>query len=93
MITHQPSPSADLYENVHHCLLHDWDPIGVRHYPEAYDEYESYVRGVCKLLLGGADESKLRRHLAHIETVDMGLSATSSNLDAVVRKLLHMVGR
>jgi hypothetical protein len=75
------------------CLLHDWDPIGVRDFPEAQHEYDSYVGGVCSLLLGGADAFKLRQHLAHHETVNMGLSAPCVNLDDVVQKLLAMVKR
>jgi hypothetical protein len=74
-------------------LLQDWDPIGVNDCPEAHDEYDSYVGGVCSLLLSGADAYKLRQHLAHIETVNMGLSSPCSHLDDVVLKLLAMVGR
>lgn len=75
------------------CLLQDWDPIGVRELPEAADEYDSYVGGVCSLLNSGADAYKLRHHLAHIETVGMGLSAPCSHLDDVVQKLLAMVSK
>jgi hypothetical protein len=75
------------------ALWRDWDPIGVNDTPEAQDEYDSYVGGVCSLLISGADAFKLRQHLAQIETVNMGLSAPCSHLDDVVRKLLTMVGR
>ncbi|TWU60312.1 hypothetical protein Poly51_05870 [Rubripirellula tenax] len=75
------------------ALWRDWDPIGVNDCPEAQDEYDSYVGGVCSLLLSGADGYKLRQRLAHIETVGMGLSSPCSHLDDVVRKLLAMVGR
>lgn len=74
-------------------LWEDWDPIGVNDCPEAHDEYDSYVGGVCALLLSNADASRLRQHLAHIETVGMGLSSPSSHLDEVVCKLFAMVGR
>lgn len=85
--------SEDLHANVRHCLLREWDPIGVQQWPEAHDEYDSYVGGVCRLLLSGADADKIRAHLAHHETVNMGLSQTSENLDAVARKLLSFVER
>lgn len=74
-------------------LWQDWDPIGVNDWPEAHDEYDSYVGGVCSLLISGADAYKLRQHLAHIETDSMGLSSPCSHLDDVVGKLLAMVGR
>ena len=74
-------------------LWEDWDPIGVNGCPEADGEYDSYVGGVCSLLLSGADAYKLRQHLAQIETVAMGLSSPCSHLDDVVSKLLAMVGR
>ncbi len=84
--------SDDLHEKVRHCLLHDWDPIGIRDIPEAHNEYDSYVCEVCDLLTCGADAFKIRQHLAYHETVNMGLSVPSSDLDAVVKKLLDMVG-
>ena len=78
---------------VRESLWLDWDPIGVNDFPEADDEYDSYVGGVCSLLLSGADAHKLRQHLTQIQTVSMGLSGPCDHLDDVVRKLLAMVGR
>ena len=74
-------------------LWQDWDPIGINDVSPADDEYDSYVGGVCSLLLSGTDAAKLRQHLAHIETDNMGLSSPCSHLDDVVTKLLAMVGR
>ena len=89
-----PQPTAaELTSMVRESLWRDWDPIGVNDCPEAHDEYDSYVGGVCSLLLSGADAHKLRQHLKRIETVTMGLSAPCSHLDDVVLKLLTMVGR
>ena len=85
--------AAELTAMVRVSLWRDWDPIGVNDSPEAQDEYDSYVGGVCSLLISGADAHKLRGHLAQIETVNMGLSSPCSHLDDVVIKLLAMVGR
>ena len=85
--------AAQLTSMVRVALLRDWDPIGVKDCPEAHDEYDSYVGGVCTLLFDGADKRKLQRHLAHIETVGMGLSSPCPHLEDVVDKLLAMVGR
>ena len=43
-------------------LWHDWNPIGINDVSPADDEYDSYVGGVCSLLLSGADAAKLRRY-------------------------------
>ncbi len=90
---HRFVDAAELTSMVLDSLWRDWDPIGVNESPEAQDEYDSYVSGVCSLLLSGADAHKLRQHLAQIETVAMGLSSPCSHLDDVVQKLLAMVGR
>lgn len=90
---HKKVNDAELHDKVRDCLLNDWDPIGIREFPEAQDEYDAYVGGVCGLLRSGADAYKLRHHLAHTETVNMGLSQPCANLDDVVTKLLSLVGR
>ena len=85
------STDEELRDNVRRCLLLHWDPIGVREILEATDEYDPYVPGVCTLLSDGADARKLRQHLVHLETVNMGKSAPVANIDEVVRKLLELV--
>src|SRR5262245_66356729 len=35
---------------IRRILLTEWDPIGVSHFPEDQDEYESYVGGGYKIL-------------------------------------------
>ncbi|MEL6105304.1 MAG: hypothetical protein AAFU85_04675 [Planctomycetota bacterium] len=92
-MTELPPTAGQLADQVRETLWRDWDPIGVNEYPEARDEYDSYVSGVCSLLLDGADARKLRKHLEQIETVTMGLSFPCPQLDTVVQKLLSMVGR
>jgi hypothetical protein len=53
-----------------------WDPIGVVHYPQARDEYDSYVPKVVEMLMTGKDASEIASHLTEIETQRMGLSDT-----------------
>lgn len=89
-----PQPNAnELTEMVRESLWRDWDPIGVNEYPDARDEYDAYVGGVCSLLRSGADAHQIREHLKQIEIVTMGLSVPCSHLDHVVRQLLSLVGR
>lgn len=93
-ITNQRLPgAAELTSIVSDLLWRDWDPIGINEQFEARDEYNSYVGTICSLLLSGADARKIRDHLAHVETVNMGLSSPCPHLDEVVRKLLALVGR
>ncbi len=90
-MNHRTLSAHELRETVRLCLLHDWDPIGVREIPEAANEYDSYVGGVCSLLARSVDAFKLRGHLARIETDAMGLSSPCSHLNDVVEKLLALV--
>lgn len=89
--TNSPMPDYPEFASVVRKLLwRDWDPVRVNHMPEVEDEYDSYVGGICDLLRAGCDSRKLRQHLAHIETVNMGLSTTSARIDDVVLKLLSL---
>lgn len=85
--------ASELTEMVRLALWQDWDPIGINDCPEASDEYDSYVSGICSMLHSGADSHMLKRHFSKIETQWMGLSSPCSHLDDVVIKLLAMVGR
>ena len=75
-------------------LLTEWDPIGVSQYPEAQDEYDSYVPGVYSLLAGPVlDRGSLFFHLWQIETERMGLSETPASRQhtyAIVNRLLQL---
>ncbi len=52
-----------------------WDPIGVKELGGPRDEYEDYVNGVYELLVSGASDEAIARHLHYIVTETMGLSA------------------
>jgi hypothetical protein len=59
-------------------LFWRWDPIGVNDgFPWSYDEYDSYAGPIVTQLENGADAMKIARYLDRIETVNMGLSASS----------------
>jgi hypothetical protein len=63
----------ELYRAIDEVLHYIWDPIGVSSYPQARDEYQGYVPGVYKLVMGGSDEQKIAEHLGEITTVRMEL--------------------
>ena len=80
--------ARDYRRRIGRVLLDAWDPIGVRHAPEAADEYDAYVPGVFRLLLDGADEEAIAVHLLSVERDRMGLDGTpAAHRHAVARAL------
>ncbi len=67
-----------LSARVREALLRNWDPIGVRSFAEANDEYDSYVPDVCALLLRRASLEEIFAYLWWLETERMGLRGDSS---------------
>ncbi len=61
-----------IQEAIRRVLLHDWDPIGVAEFPQPQDEYDSYIRGVYRLLASGASASEIAEHLYEIEIGPIG---------------------
>ena len=57
-------------------LHYVWDPIGVVRYPQARDEYASYVPQLVKMLIEGKKMEEIAAHLSGIEKERMGLSVT-----------------
>ncbi|MDQ2731900.1 MAG: hypothetical protein M3Y56_09595 [Armatimonadota bacterium] len=81
--------SGQMQDYIAQVLLQEWDPIGVREYPEAQDEYDSYVEGVLRLLQTDASDETIVAHLLEIETIDMRVSIPSERerLEYIVEKL------
>ncbi len=73
---------------VANILLHEWDPIGVRDYPEAKDEYDSYIPGVFTLLATHPSAEAVAAHLIIIETERMGMTPTPVSGRLPVARLL-----
>jgi hypothetical protein len=70
----QSDQLQELRSAVRGILMTKWDPIGVSDVPEAADEYDSYIDGVCNLLKHGAIDNEIAGYLLRIETERMGLS-------------------
>lgn len=62
-----------LREKVRYAVLHDWDPIGVGHVPEAKDEYDAYIPDLVQLIVQKQTEDKIFIYLWELETQHMGL--------------------
>lgn len=62
----------DLISRVDEILLHEWDPIGVKDTPDAWDEYSSYAPGLLRYAMGGNAE-EVADQLHRITHKTMGL--------------------
>jgi hypothetical protein len=70
-------------------LLEDWDPIGIGAAAEAADEYEDYASELGRMLRSGSPPEEIARHLAQIESEQMGLDERDpEELLPVSRKLI-----
>ncbi len=62
----------ELYKRCDEVLHYLWDPIGVSDYPEARDEYYSYLPQVFQLVRSNAPEQKIIDLLSEISQQQMG---------------------
>lgn len=70
----------------------EWDPLGINHFENCPDEYDSYAPSVCLWLREGIDEFKLAERLSEFRTMSMGLSLTDDEQDRrIARMLLKLV--
>jgi hypothetical protein len=65
-------------------LMDEWDPIGVRDFPAAADEYDVYVGRVGRMLREKATAAELVRYLTDVRTQHMGLSSQEGRETEVV---------
>jgi hypothetical protein len=63
-----------LAARVDETLHYAWDPIGVRDFPEARDEYDNSMSPVMGLLKRGASVEDLAEFLGQVARDGMGLS-------------------
>ena len=84
---------AEIHRQIDVVLLHDWDPIGVAHAPQAQDEYRGYVRGVYDVAVQTRSAQAVAEHLVKIEREHMGLSGFRRwrKRIPVARKILDLV--
>ena len=75
---------------IRQILLHDWDPIGVAHVPEAQDEYDSYIHEIHGMLIRREPRNRLIDHLWWLETQHMGLFGNRTRTEAVADKLIAL---
>ncbi len=55
-------------------MVKHWDPIGINDEPACWDEYDSYIGGVLKLLVENGSDKDLAEYLRRIARERMGLA-------------------
>jgi len=78
---------------VKETLLRKWDPIEIQDEPLAHDEYDSYIRVICRLLIEERGAAILANHLLELETVSMGLNGNYNHCLLVAYELLKLSSR
>lgn len=68
------------------AVMDIWDPIGVDDFPEAADEYDSYLPAILRELQHGTPES-LSNYLHTVRTQDMALTRSLSTDRAAADRL------
>ena len=81
------SSTASLEAAIKRLLLEEWDPIGVKNFPEAQNEYDSYVEGICNLLKNGASTDDIFKYLDWIELDRMGLDRNELRTREIAARL------
>ena len=66
--------AESLSKRISAILLKEWDPIGVKDSPEAFDEYDSYVMPLYKMLIDKKPLQDIFEYLVWAESQHMGLS-------------------
>ena len=66
-------------------LMEEWDPIGVRGFPEAADEYDGYLGPLAARLGEGASAEAIAEYLTEIEEDRMGLGGRVTSAGPVFR--------
>ncbi len=71
---------------IRQALLEEWDPIGVRGFPEAKDEYDDYVPDVYELLVRGHETRAIVDYLWSLETQHMGLDGNRAATERFAKR-------
>lgn len=87
-VSEEPAP---VKLQVKHILLKHWDPIGIAEFPEAHDEYDTYVGEVHHMLLRGDDLAAITDYLRRAVSERMGIREEPERTNHVARMLARLV--
>ena len=77
-------------EQLRRILLRKWNPLGLRHTPEAANKYDAYLGQIASRLSAGVSAQDIAAFLGDVEEVRMGLApsaATRKRNEALATRL------
>jgi hypothetical protein len=74
-------------------LLQEWDPIGICDYPEAEDEYDSYVPHVSQMLRERKSTDALYAYLRWLEVEHICLDGDEAHTRRIADRLMDLIQR
>lgn len=80
--------AESLSKRISAILLKEWDPIGIQSSPEAFDEYDSYVMPLYKMLIDKKPYQDILAYLIWVESEQMGLSTVDQQHTQLVAQRL-----
>ena len=84
--------AESLYKRISVILLKEWDPIGVQNFPEAFNEYDSYVMPLYKMLIDKKSHQDILEYLVWVESEQMGLSTVDKqHTQLIAQKLKALI--
>jgi hypothetical protein len=79
----------ELYRRVDEVLYYVWDPIGVCSYPEARDEYQSYIPQIFSMLKNTKTKKEIVEYLTNLSKDQMGLDLAVDKTEDVADLLIQ----
>lgn len=81
----------DCRNQIHEILLHQWDPIGIKNEPAAFDEYDIYISKIYEMIIAGKNCEEIASFLHWVETERMGLKGNIELAKNVAITLVHEI--
>lgn len=82
----------EMNSKIHDVLINYWDPIGVKEFHDAQDEYDLYIPDILSLLIK-KDKQQLFDYLLWLETEHMGLETADVLITEKVVDLLFEIAK
>jgi hypothetical protein len=76
-----------IYRQIKYLLLNEWDPIGVKEFPEGDDEYDMYIPNLYRMVISGKHASEIYKYLIWVESDHIGLPADRQLTMSISEKL------
>lgn len=79
----------NILDQINDFLIKHWDPIGIGHDPNAYDEYRLYVKDIYYIIKNSNSYENLFVYLRKIENENMGLEIDEKKTKIVAQTLFN----